>query len=230
MKNVNSLVREGPWNILLALRNWQANALDDIQAKDTNVSAFGAVIHEKTYVFRPNPDETKTDIEGSFYGIHLIQDSENRDLVYQYEDKVTNDNLITADYTYPIKREQDGEIVLEYYTPTSRPVRFQSALMKAAIKYFRPLIIRKGEYGFEIKLSEILQFFLQSGYTVLNIIDTGCRNVDVDKTKSVSSLALEEKLTKSVEASKKKSTHFNPLLGKKKHKSKRHFTRRYRCT
>ena len=56
--------------------------------------------------------------------------------------------------------------------------------------YFTSLITKKrAGYDFDhvITLSEIIAFFAHTNHDVLNIIDTGCRNLDAEKTKHLSS-------------------------------------------
>jgi len=189
------------------------------------------VLHEKVYVFRGNPDERSEEITNSFYGIHLIQDSENEGSIEPYQDGViTFDNAI-AGHSYSFL-DHEGEAHYFYFEP--RPVRRQTQLMKDALDYFTPLLhripnwalIKQGEkpipgnttsYRSEIRLSEIIAFFQQQGYTVLNIIDTGCRNVNDEKysPERVPWLELQELMRGVANRTKKGRKELDPLLGKR---------------
>lgn len=204
-----------PYNLHLCIIRFIEHSIYELEDDATNLSSIDPVLHEKEYVFTGNSDETTEDILGSFYGIHLIQNTSEPDQVHVYEDEdhITNDNLISGNYQYMLP------------DPTQRTFTFQSSVrtpfMREATDYFTPLVnMDRGpkEYKHSIMLSEILDFFREKGYNVLNIIDTGCRNVDADKTKHLSDIEVTEKMRGVVDRRNKlsKKRPFTATLGKKR--------------
>jgi hypothetical protein len=191
-----------PNDLLYALNKWKSHALEDIHDEQTNFSSIDPVLHEKQYVFLPNSDEKDEDVLGSFYGIHIIQNSEEEDAIHEYEDDehVTYDNLIsgTFEFTLPNLDDPDGK-GRKFTIKSSRKEKELTPFMNRAIEYFMSLINldRKSKlykYTHTITLTEIVTFFHSEGYDVLNIIDTGCRNFDADKTRHWDDITVIDKM------------------------------------
>lgn len=218
-----------PHNLLYALNKWKFHVLKDIDDEQTNFSSIDPILHEKEYVFLPNSDEKDEDILGSFYGIHIIQNSEEEDAIHVYEDDehITYDNLISGNYKFKLPNldDPDGKS-RKFKIKSSREESELTPFMKRAIDYFTPLIIMdRGTTSFKhtIKLSEIITFFINEEYDVLNIIDTGCRNLDVDKTKQWDDITVIDKM-RGISDKKHRtlsSRPFNPDLGKKRRSKRR---------
>ena len=217
-------------NLNYVIGTWKQHVLDDFEDEKTNVSSIDPVLHEKEYVFIPNPEETTDDILGSFYGIHLIQNSEEEDAIHLYRDDehITNDNLISGDYTFKIRNMDDPDGEKRKFTITSsRKKRDYTPFMLRAIEYFTPLINMKRDkkyYKNTVTLSEIITFFQRERYNVLNIIDTGCRNVDAKKTELWDNITYIEKMLAITTKKHRKlsSLPFNPDLGKKRRSKRRY--------
>lgn len=213
-----------PSSLVFLLEKWKQHVLMDIHDEQTNFSSIDPVLHEKDYVFTGNYDETTDEINGSFYGIHLIQHSDELVHLYTDEEHITNDNLISGTYSYTLRDVDYPDNTRIFTTTCSR--KNMSPFFIEADEYFTKLITKKRagyEFDHVIKLSEIIAFFAHTNHDVLNIIDTGCRNLDAEKTKHLSHIQL---LDKTLHITKKRhvkvrKTPFNKELGKKNRKSMR---------
>lgn len=169
--------------IVNALLRWKSTIMNEREGHDTNLSSIQPVLFEKEYIFAGNPGEDPQEVRDSFYGIHLIQDSEDQTSIYQYPEgdhTITYDNAI-AGISYYLPEIYRSEPT-DYIEFKPRNVSKMTDFMKKALMHFSDLLRRSLASGYKycIRLSEIIDFFYQNGYTVLNIIDTGCRNVNIE--------------------------------------------------
>ena len=172
--------------LLNATNEWLAERIDKTDEESTNKPRLDRVINDKLFVFNANSDETTENIEASLYGIHLIQDSKNEAAIRPYRRFVDTSNVL-MDVKQELTDEYgDLERVIEYKAESVRPK--VPTIKTKANAYFGP---RMGwhqdededdklprPYCNSIYLSEIIEFFQEQGYDILNIIDTGCRNFD----------------------------------------------------
>ena len=246
MYQISAMTSDNVFNdpifLLHSINKWIWAQLDDREDKLTNRTSIDPVIHEKEYVFRGNYYEDTNEIQDSFYGIHLIQDSEHESSIQDYGDgPITYDNAI-AGHQY-ILRQDDQSQPHRILTFKPRRVDKQTPFMKTALAFFDPKLRRvpmydrpdipppseQTSYYGEIKLSEIIAFFHSKGYTTLNIIDTGCRNVDDEKYSidRVPELKLKEMMRGIVERTNKGRRKLDPSLGKKMRLKKSSAKKRY---
>jgi len=228
---------------------WISSQINKFDEQTTNKARLDHVLSEKLYVLAPNHGEELHEVLPSVYGIHLIQDSKNEDGINLY-DKFANYSNLLMNLQIQVTDDQGNVIYnIEENVEKEKPDS-KSALSAIASFFFSPSVSIKtkaNQYfgpklGFSdeeqrpfqntIYLSEIIAFFKDQGYDILNIIDTGCRNFnpfDIEKikggTRFYDELSHVEKQRKLIEKANKKLVRNQfSNLGKKRHK--KHKTRR----
>jgi hypothetical protein len=120
--------------------------------------------YQRQYQFHATYNLSKEEIEQSYYGLHVIYDREHPGI---QQDELSDKNNIFVCGAI----SNNGDVIV-------RDKRILQGRIKELSIRFNQYIKNRGRMGdisTVIYLTDIIDFFIEEGYHVINIIDTACR-------------------------------------------------------
>ena len=120
--------------------------------------------YQRQYQFHATYNLSKEEIEQSCYGLHVIYDSEHPSI--QQEELTDKNNIFVCGAI-----SNKGDVIVRDKRILQGRIKDLSIQLNQYIKNRG----RIGDISTVIYLTDIIDFFIEEGYHVINIIDTACR-------------------------------------------------------